>query len=74
MTQFGIPLLTELGRVILTETGLPILVELVERREPTGGRKRKRGTPFTVPTDVVFPHEPGGDWEEEEALLLCGAI
>jgi hypothetical protein len=47
-------LLTEDGLVLLAEDGKPFGV-IVEVEEQAGGRKRKRGQPFTVPNDLVFP-------------------
>lgn len=69
-----IVLLTEDDIALLDETGNFFIGFEVEREVVAGGKKKRRGVPFTVPADVVFPHEPERDWEEEEALLLCGAL
>lgn len=66
-------LLTEDDIALLDEQGNFIGFE-VEREVAAGGKKKRRGVPFTVPADVVFPRDPDRDWEEEEALLLCGAL
>jgi hypothetical protein len=49
-----IPLLTEAGLSLLTEAGDVIGIERL-REQAGGGRRLKRGKPFTVPVDLVFP-------------------
>lgn len=48
-------LYTEDGRLLLAEDGHPFGVILEVEEQAGGGRRLKRGKPFTVPNDLVFP-------------------